>query len=270
MPVEVAELLDIALDVVGGAADLALAMRTDAIHDVSTKSTRTDVVTAADRAVERYVIEALHRRRPGDVILGEESGESSALSASGDRVRWILDPIDGTVNYLYGIPLYGVSLAAEVDGVVVAGVVRNAASDELWSAARGGGAFRAGRRLSGSPVTELSQSLIGTGFGYDARRRVHQAAVVARLLPVVRDIRRLGAASIDLCFAAEGRLDGYFEKGLNLWDHAAGGLVAAEAGLTVSGLAGAPPGPDLVIAAPAGIFQPLHDALVRLDAAGGP
>src|SRR5439155_12931242 len=135
----------------------------------------------------------------------------------GARVRWILDPIDGTVNYLYGIPLYGVSLAAELDGVVVAGVVRNAASDEVWSAVLGGGAYRGDRRLYGSPVTELGQSLIGTGFGYDARRRAHQAAVVARLLPLVRDIRRLGAASVDLCFAAEGRLDGYLEKGLNRW-----------------------------------------------------
>jgi myo-inositol-1(or 4)-monophosphatase len=268
MPVEAAELLGIALEVVGGAADLALAMRTEAIHDVSTKSTLTDVVTAADRAVERYVIDALRRHRPVDAILGEELGESHP--AGGDGVRWILDPIDGTVNYLYGIPMYGVSLAAEVDGSVVAGVVRNAATDELWSAVRGAGAYRAGRRLAGSPVTELSQSLIGTGFAYDARRRTHQAAVVAQLLPIVRDIRRMGAASIDLCFAAEGRLDGYFEKGLNLWDHAAGGLVAAEAGLTVSGLAGAPPGPDLVIAAPAGIYRPLHDALLDLDAAGGP
>jgi myo-inositol-1(or 4)-monophosphatase len=268
MPAVVAELLDIALEVVGGAAELAVAMRTDAIHDVSTKSTLTDVVTAADRAVERYAIEELRRRRPGDAILGEELGESRPAGTGG--VRWILDPIDGTVNYLYGIPAYGVSLAAEVDGVVVAGVVRNAASEELWSAVRGGGAYRAGRRLVGSPVTELGQSLIGTGFGYDARRRGHQAAVVARLLPMVRDIRRIGAASIDLCFAAEGRLDGYFEKGLNLWDHAAGGLIAAEAGLTVSGLAGAPPGPDLVVAAPPGIYRSLHDTLVDLDAAGGP
>ncbi|HKT00384.1 MAG TPA: inositol monophosphatase family protein [Rugosimonospora sp.] len=267
MPVKAAELLDLALEVVGGAAELAQATRTEAILDVSTKSTRTDVVTAADRAVERYVIDALRRYRPGDAVLGEESGESPV---DGSRVRWILDPIDGTVNYLYGIPAYGVSLAAEVDGEVVAGVVRNAASDELWSAVRGGGAYRAGRRLSGSPVTELSQSLIGTGFGYEARRRAYQAGVVARLLPVVRDIRRIGAASIDLCFAAEGRLDGYFEKGLNLWDHAAGGLIAQEAGLTVSGLAGAPPGPDLVLAAPPGIYRALHDTLVELDAAGGP
>ncbi len=268
MPVELTELRDIALEVVNGAADMALAMRTEAIQDVSTKSTRTDVVTAADRAVERYVIDSLRRRRPGDAILGEELGESVPAGANG--VRWILDPIDGTVNYLYGIPLYGVSLAAELDGTVVAGVVRNAASEELWSAVRGGGAFRAGRRLRGSEATELSQSLIGTGFAYDARRRAHQARVVAGLLPEVRDIRRLGAASVDLCFAAEGRLDGYFEKGLNVWDHAAGGLIAAEAGLTVSGLSGAPAGPNLVIAAPAGIFQPLHDALLALDAAGGP
>jgi myo-inositol-1(or 4)-monophosphatase len=270
MPVEAARLLEIAMEVVEPAAELAVTMRTEAIRDVSTKSTRTDVVTAADRAVERYVIEELHRLRPGDAILGEELGECPASAAGGQRVRWILDPIDGTVNYLYGIPMYGISLAAEVDGVVVAGVVRNAASGEVWSAVRGGGAYRGGKRLSGSPVTELGQSLIGTGFGYDARRRVHQAQVVAKLLPMVRDIRRLGAASIDLCLAAEGRLDGYFEKGLNLWDYAAGGLVASEAGLTVSGLVGVPHGAELIIAAPSGIYQRLHDTLVELDAAGGP
>lgn len=270
MPVEAARLLEIAMAVVGPAAELAVSMRTEAIRDVSTKSTRTDVVTAADRAVERYVIEELHRLRPGDAILGEELGECPASGTGEHQVRWILDPIDGTVNYLYGIPTYGVSLAAEVDGVVVAGVVRNAASGEQWRAVRGDGAYRGDKRISGSPVTELSQSLVGTGFGYDARRRVHQAQVVAKLLPLVRDIRRIGAASIDLCFAAEGRLDAYFEKGLNPWDYAAGGLVASEAGLTVSGLAGVPHGPELLIAAPSGIYQELHDALAKFDAAGGP
>jgi myo-inositol-1(or 4)-monophosphatase len=270
VPVEAAELLSIAQDIAGEAAALARKMRVEGVSGVTTKSTRTDIVTAADRAVERYIIEALHTRRPGDRMLGEESGESTAVAGGGSPVRWVIDPIDGTVNYLYDIPVYAVSIAAELDGVVVAGVVRNAAGHEAWSATSGGGAYRDGQRLVGSPSTDLAESLIGTGFGYDARRRVHQAGVVARLLPLIRDIRRIGAASIDLCYAAEGRLDGYFEKGLNLWDHAAGGLVAREAGLTVSGLAGAPPGPDLVLAAPAGIYRPLHDALVEFDAAGGP
>lgn len=260
------ELLEIAVEVARGAAELAHKLREDGVSGVSTKSTATDVVTAADRATERYVRDELRRLRPGDTVLGEESGQSRGTGS----VRWILDPIDGTVNYLYGLPQYAVSLAVEVEGTVVAGVVRNPASGEEWTAVRGGGAYREGRRLSGSDVTDLGQTLVATGFAYAADRRAHQARVAAGLLPRVRDIRRFGAASIDLCFAAEGRVDAYFEKGLNLWDHAAGGLVAAEAGLVVSGLNGAPPGPDLVIAAPRGIYPALHAVLAELDAAGGP
>jgi myo-inositol-1(or 4)-monophosphatase len=266
MTTEPRQLLDIAVWVARSAGELAARMRVEGVSGISTKSTATDVVTAADQATERYARDALHELRPGDAVLGEETGESAGAGA----VRWILDPIDGTVNYLYGLPYYAVSLAAEVGGTVVAGVVHNPASGEEWTAVRGAGAYRGGRRLSGSAVVDLGQSLVATGFGYAADRRAHQAGVAARLLPLVRDIRRFGAASLDLCFAAEGRVDAYYEKGLNLWDHAAGGLVAAEAGLTVSGLAGAPPGPDLVLAAPPGIRQTLHDALVTFDAAGGP
>jgi myo-inositol-1(or 4)-monophosphatase len=266
MSVEPTRLLEIAVSVTRGAAELARQMRAEGVTGVTTKSTATDVVTAADQATERYVRETLGQVRPGDAVLGEEAGES----AGAGTVRWIVDPIDGTVNYLYGIPHYAVSLAAEVDGVVVAGVVRNAATGEEWTATLGGGAWRGGARLSGSEVTRLGQALIATGFGYAADRRVHQARVVAALLPTVRDIRRLGVASLDLCFAAEGRVDGYYEKGLNLWDHAAGGLIATEAGLRVGGLAGAAPGPDLLLAAPAGIWAELHDTLLELDAAGGP
>jgi myo-inositol-1(or 4)-monophosphatase len=266
MTVEATRLLAIALSVTRGAAELARQMRVEGVTGVTTKSTATDVVTAADQATERYVREELHRLRPDDAVLGEEAGQT----AGGGTVRWIVDPIDGTVNYLYGIPHYAVSLAAEVDGVVVAGVVRNVATGEEWTATLGGGAWRGDVRLSGSEVTQLGQSLIATGFGYAAARREHQARVVGALLPMVRDIRRLGAASLDLCYAAEGRVDGYYEKGLNLWDHAAGGLVATEAGLRVGGLAGAAAGPDLVVAAPNGIWSDLHDALAGLDAAGGP
>jgi myo-inositol-1(or 4)-monophosphatase len=261
------ELLAIAREVVDAAAKLAVVMRRIGIGDVSTKSTETDVVTAADRAVERQVAGMLRSVRPDDDVLGEESG---ALATSGSPVRWILDPIDGTVNYLYGLPHYAVSLAAEVDGKVVAGVVRNAANGHEWTATLGGGAYRDGRRLTGSTVTDLGHALLGTGFGYAAARRAHQARVLAALLPQVRDVRRLGAAALDLCLAAEGTLDVYYEKGLNLWDHAAGGLIAEEAGLRVTGLAGAPPGPDLVIAAPPALYDALHERLLALDAAGGP
>jgi myo-inositol-1(or 4)-monophosphatase len=265
------ELLGLAVEVARRAADTARRMRAEGVPSVTTKSTTTDVVTAADRAVERQVIAALREARPADAVLGEEYGTDAGSAPAGPgAVRWILDPIDGTVNYLYGLPQYAVSLAAEVDGEVIAGVVRNAATGDEWTATRGGGAWRDGQRLRGSTETDLGQALIATGFGYDPARRAYQAGVLAGLIAQVRDIRRFGAAALDLCLAAEGRVDAYYEKGLHAWDHAAGGLVATEAGLRVAGLAGAPPGPDLVIAAPPAIFEPLHQQLAQLDAAGGP
>jgi myo-inositol-1(or 4)-monophosphatase len=200
-------------------------------------------------------------------VLGEEYGDSGAPEPG--AVRWVLDPIDGTVNYLYGLPQYAVSLAAEVAGAAVAGVVINAATGAEWTATRGGGAWHEGRRLTPSVCTTLDQALVGTGFGYDARRRAQQGAVVAQLITRVRDIRRFGAAALDLCSVAEGTLDAYYEKGLNPWDHAAGGLIATEAGATVAGLNGAPAGPAMVVAAPPAVFGPLHDLLVELNAAGG-
>lgn len=267
-----AELLQIAVSVAREAARTAREMRSAGVTGISTKTTATDVVTAADRAVERQVVAALRRIRPADAVLGEEYGDDDGSTSGGGPgvVRWILDPIDGTVNYLYGLPQYAVSLAAEVDGTVLAGVVCNAATGDEWTATQGGGAWRAGRRLSGSTRTDLAQSLIATGFGYHPDRRAHQAKVLAGLISHVRDVRRFGAAALDLCLAAEGRVDAYYEKGLNPWDHAAGGLIAREAGLRVGGLNGAPPGPDLVVAAPPALFSPLHDLLVALDAAGGP
>jgi myo-inositol-1(or 4)-monophosphatase len=259
------ELLALAVSVARSASDLANRMRAEGVSGVATKSTATDVVTAADRAVERHVREELARARPGDAVLGEEYGADRDAP-----VRWILDPIDGTVNYLYDLPQYAVSLAAEVGGVVVAGVVRNAATGQEWTAVRGGGAFAGQRRLSASRETDLGQALVGTGFGYAAQRRLHQAQVLAGLIAHIRDIRRFGAASIDLCLVAGGTLDAYYEKGLNPWDHAAGGLVAAEAGALVTGLDGAPPGSDMVVAAPPALHSQLHDRLSALDAAGGP
>lgn len=263
------ELLAVAVSIVRSAADLARTLRAQGIGEVSTKSTPTDVVTAADRAVERQVIEEVHKTRPGDAVLGEETGQTGETVAP-SAVRWILDPIDGTVNYLYGLPMYAVSLAAEVGGQVVAGVVHNPATGDEWTATLGGGAWRAGRRLSCSTVSDLGLTLVGTGFAYDSARRAHQARVVAGLLPRIRDIRRFGVASIDLCLAAEGALDAVYEKGLNPWDYAAGGLVAAEAGMLVTGLDGAPAGPGFLMAAPPAIHRVLHDELAALDASGGP
>jgi myo-inositol-1(or 4)-monophosphatase len=234
-------------------------------------------VTATDREVERLIVTRLRQVRGDDTFLGEEYGAAlgtasppSLEATAGPSVRWVVDPIDGTVNFMYGIPQYAISIAAEVDGVVVAGVVRNAATGDEYTAVLGGGARCDGVLLRGSPVTDLRQSLVATGFGYDPARRTHQAQALVHVLPRVRDIRRLGAASLELCGAAQGRVDAYFEKGLGLWDHAAGGLVATEAGLRVSGLRGRAPGPDLVLAAPPGIYQALHDLLVEADADGGP
>ena len=260
------DLLDLAVELARTGGERARTMRAQAISDVATKSTPTDVVTAGDRATERLIVDRLRELRPGDAILGEETGDH----AGAGRVRWLLDPIDGTVNYLYGIPHYAVSLAVEIDGEVVAGVVRNPVSGEEWTAVAGEGAYREGRRISGSAATDLSQSLVATGFGYDSARRAYQARVLAALVDGIRDIRRFGAAAIDLCYVAEGRVDAFYEKGLAPWDLAAGGLIAREAGVRVTGLNGRPAGTRTVLAAPAGIYQALHDRLVALDADGGP
>jgi myo-inositol-1(or 4)-monophosphatase len=262
------ELLEAAVAAARGGAELAVRLRAEGLGEVGTKSTATDPVTAADRAVEELVVRRLLADRPGDHVLGEEHGEAGDTEPA--RVRWVIDPIDGTVNYVYGLPHYAVSVAAEVAGQAVAAVVRNAVSGEEWTAVSGGGAWRDGRRLVGPRVTTLAYSLVATGFGYDAARRAHQGAVLAQLLPVVRDVRRFGAAALDLCYLAEGRVDAYFEKGLGVWDHAAGGLIAREAGLMVTGLRGKPPGADMVLAAPPAIHADLHELLVELDADGGP
>src|SRR5262249_13615610 len=162
----------------------------------------TDLVTATDRAVEQLIVQRLHARRPDDLVLGEEYG---GAEAGGDgRVRWVLDPIDGTVNFVYGLPHYAVSIAAEVDGVMVAGAGHNAADGGGGTAVGDGGAWRAGTGLGGSAVTELSQARVATGFGYASARRAHQAKVIVHVLPRIRDIRRFGAAALDLCAAAEG------------------------------------------------------------------
>lgn len=219
---------------------------------VNTKSTPTDVVTAVDGASERLIVDALLAARPGDGVLGEEGGGVRGTTG----VRWIVDPIDGTVNYLYGLPAYAVSVAAEVDGEVVAGAVLDVAADELYSATLGGGAACDGASIHCSGQTSLAQSLVATGFAYSAEIRSRQAQLLTRVLPAVRDIRRVGSAALDLCWVARGRLDAYFEHGPYLWDYAAGGLIAREAGAVV---AAAPAG--LVLAAAPGIAPALNALL---------
>jgi myo-inositol-1(or 4)-monophosphatase len=182
----------------------------------------------------------------------------------------VVDPIDGTVNFLYDLPAYAVSIAAEVDGVVRAGAVLNVATGELFTAVTGDGAFLSSParprpvRLSGSRPTSLEQTLVATGFGYQVEQRRAQGAVVAELLPKVRDIRRVGSAALDLCSAAVGRVDAYYELNLNPWDHAAGALVAAEAGLVVTGLPGRPFAEPMAIAAAASVAGPFVELIAAL------
>jgi myo-inositol-1(or 4)-monophosphatase len=263
-------LRDLALDVALRAGRLLVERRPPGRLAVTSKSTPTDIVTAMDTAAERLIVGALREARPDDAVLGEEGtaapapGTAPGRAAHAGRVRWVVDPIDGTVNYFYGIPAYAVSIAAEVDGEVVAGVVHNPATSETWTATRGGGAFHGDRTVAVNAPVPLDRALVGTGFAYAADGRARQAGVLLTALPMVRDIRRLGAASLDLCAVACGRLDGYYEQGLAPWDLAAGGLVAREAGARVEGAHGRPAGEDLVVAAPPGVFEPLHDLVAPL------
>jgi myo-inositol-1(or 4)-monophosphatase len=253
--------LALATDLAREAGSLALAMRIG-VEQLDPKSSPTDAVTAADKAVEALLVSAISAARPADGVLGEEGSSSAGTSG----LRWVIDPIDGTVNYLYGIPQWAVSIGVESSQGPLVGVVYDPSKDELWQAVRGDGAVLNGLPLHCTTVTVLSQALVGTGFGYDARRREAQGLLLPELLPKVRDIRRLGAGSLDLCGVAAGRLDAYFEQGLSPWDLSAGGLIAAEAGAKVSGLRGKPAGYDQVVAAGPGVFDQLHDLLVTHDA----
>jgi myo-inositol-1(or 4)-monophosphatase len=256
------ELLDIALDAAGRAGRLLA----DAgpVKVAAVKSSPTDVVTEMDRAAESLIAETIRGARPDDAFLAEEGGASGGAA----RVRWVVDPLDGTVNYLYGLADWAVSIAAEVDGTVVAGVVEVPRHGETFAAVRGEGAWvrSAGGRqeLRCGPGPELSQALVATGFGYVAGRRRIQGEVVAALLPRIRDIRRGGSAAFDLCNLAAGRLDGYYERGLNPWDFAAGALIAAESGAVVGGLNGGPPGTSMTIAAGSRLYPLLAAALAEL------
>jgi myo-inositol-1(or 4)-monophosphatase len=271
----------------------ALADGAGRVEVAATKSSPTDVVTEMDRRSEELIRSRILAVRPLDAILGEEGGQTG--DADRAPARWVIDPLDGTVNYLYGLPDWAVSIAVEAGAVeagaveagaveaggaaaggadggreIVAGAVYVPARGELYSAARGHGAWlQVGDaepvRLRCGPGVPLDRALIGTGFGYLAARRQVQGEVVAALLPRIRDIRRGGAASVDLCAVAAGRLDAYYERGLNYWDWAAGALVAAEAGAVTGGLNGAPVSSSMTVAAGPGLFGPLARALAALN-----
>ena len=231
---DTAELRDLAVAVAREGAALARRMREEGIDVADTKSSATDVVTRADRAVEELLRRRLLEHRPDDAILGEE-GEDHAGSSG---VRWVIDPIDGTVNYLYGIRDCAVSVAAEQDGVPVAGAVVGIGSDVEYAAAQGHGATRDGTPISVRPSPPVAQRLVMTGFGYRPEVRTHQAQCLATLLPAVRDIRRIGSSALDICHVADGSADAYVEEGPMPWDWSAAAVVLREAGGRFGVLAG--------------------------------
>jgi myo-inositol-1(or 4)-monophosphatase len=262
------ELLELAVTTASEAGRMLVDKRpADGPDVVQTKSSPTDVVTQMDRAAERLIIERIGALRPQDAFLGEESGSSAGSSG----VRWIIDPIDGTVNYLYDLPDWAVSIAAEVDGETVAGAIVLPRRGETYAARRGGGARLSTdggvRELRCNTGVPLDRALVATGFGYDSGRRAHQARVLTRVLPRVRDIRRSGSCCVDLCSLAAGRVDAYYERGVQVWDIAAGSLIVEEAGGRVGGLGGAPAGPEFTIAGEPALFEALHDLLAPLDPA---
>lgn len=222
---------------------------------VTAKSTPTDLVSEADLATERLIRERLSAARPDDAILGEEGEAFEPADPSG--LRWVVDPLDGTVNFLFGIPQWAVSIAVEDEAGGVAGVVYDPSRDELWAAQRDGPATLDGAPLEASTADDLALAMVATGFGYDAEVRRRQVAVVAELLPHVRDIRRVGSAALDLAWTAAGRYDAYFERGTKAWDVAAGQLICTRAGLAVRELAPDPPAEAGILVAPAALVDRL-------------
>ncbi|HET9094301.1 MAG TPA: inositol monophosphatase family protein [Solirubrobacteraceae bacterium] len=225
------DLLDVAVEAARAAAAELLARWRGPLR-VETKSTPTDPVTEADREAERAIREVLAARRPHDAILGEEGGQTGA-----GALRWVVDPLDGTVNFLYGLPTFAVSVAVQDADGALAAVVLDPVQDELFTATRSGCSSRNGEQLNGGADTSLETALIGTGFAYDPAVRAAQAELAARLIPRARDIRRGGAAAIDMCLCAAGSLDAYYERGIKAWDIAAGTLICDRAGLVVRALA---------------------------------
>lgn len=256
------ELANRARELVTEAAGVVKTMRSSVIASASTKSSPTDPVTEADKAAEKAIVDGINTDRPDDSIIGEEGTDKVGTSG----VSWHIDPIDGTTNYLYGYPSFAVSVAAETDGVVVAGAVFDVASGDLYSAHRGSNSVCNDEPIAVTAKNELSSALIATGFSYLSDRRREQAQVLVDLLPQVRDIRRAGSAAVDLCLLASGRVDAYFESGLNFWDFAAGWIIVEQAGGTCTGLHTPHPDSAFLVAGGPGVHGLLQSALVDADA----
>jgi myo-inositol-1(or 4)-monophosphatase len=251
-----AELLELALDLAAAAA--AVLRDRPADLGATSKSSPTDVVTVMDKAAERLILDGLGTARPDDAVVSEESPARTGDSG----VQWLVDPLDGTVNYYYAIPHYSVSIAAQIGADLVAGAVYDVERRIAYTATAGGGAFCDGVAIRCSTQADPALSLLGTGFNYDVGMRRMQAHAISQILPEVRDIRRAGSAALDLCAVAGGRLDAFYESGMHPWDWAAGALIAREAGARVEGLRGRPPGRHTTLAANPALFGRLHDLLV--------
>lgn len=247
-------LLKIAIEAADAAAGELMSRFGGHQRDIRAKSGPTDLVSEADVSAERAIRSVLAARRPDDAILGEEGG---ATGTGNGPLRWVVDPLDGTINYLFGIPAFSVSVACEDGDGAVAGVILDPVRGERFTATRSGSPMLGGRQISASERDELATALIATGFAYDAQVRARQAQVAARVLPRVRDIRRFGSAALDLAWAACGRYDGYWERGVQPWDVAAGRLIAERAGLQVRELEADGQFPRGIVAAPAGLIDEL-------------
>ena len=251
------ELLAVAQEAAAAAAAELLARFGERAHGVRAKTTPTDLVSDADVAAESAVRRVLAERRPGDAIVGEEGG----ATGEGDR-RWIVDPLDGTINFLFGIPAFAVSIACENAAGTLAGVVLDPIRNECFAATRSTPPTVNGEPISSSGREDLATAMIATGFAYDAAVRARQAEVVTRVLPRVRDIRRFGAAALDLSWSACGRFDAYYERGLHAWDLAAGSLIASRAGLEVRVLDATAEDPAGVVVAPPALIEELYGVVV--------
>ena len=256
------QLLQVATTLAKQAGDMALAGRKAGLHNVQTKSTATDMVTEFDRASEVLIVEGIRAARPEDAIVGEEGASVSGTSG----ITWYIDPLDGTTNFLYDLPAWAVSIGAEDSSGPLAGVVYIPALGEMFTATRGGGAFLNGVPIQSNNIADVSQALVCTGFSYSADQRTIQAQRVSRFIHQIRDIRRAGAAAIDLCFVACDRIDAYFEENLHQWDISAGILIAHEAGCRSGDFSGHTPRPAEILTTAPAIFDQLSQLIMAASA----
>jgi len=258
----VTELRGLAGDLALRAGALISEARRSGAGLVDTKSTATDMVTEYDRASELLIVDALRAARPDDAIVGEEGTADEGTSG----VSWLIDPIDGTTNFLYGLPGYAVSIAAADHDGALAGAVYVPATNELFTAGRGQGATLNGEPIRCSTTTDIATALVATGFSYHPELREKHMRRLQHIIGDIRDIRRFGAAAPDLCYVAAGRVDAYFEEHLGPWDLAAGELIAREAGCVTGDFAGEAVRPAQVLVANPSIFEPLRALINRADA----